>query len=234
MGCELCLEGATKRGGIFFGIRREVDPVEALVSICRQQLRATGSTPAQRRRLPAMTSDLYGDLRHTPPPLDVPDRVLAIGAHPDDIEFGAGGTLARWAADGADITMLIVTDGSKGTWEPDRDPAQLAAERQQEQVAAAATLGAGRVIHLAEVDGELEVSMRLRERLCLAIRRAQPDVLLTHDPWQRYQLHPDHRATGTVALDAVVAARDPLFFPDQGINPHRPAAVLLWLSLIHI
>jgi LmbE family N-acetylglucosaminyl deacetylase len=175
-----------------------------------------------------VTSDLYGDLRGTPPPLDTPGRAMAIGAHPDDIEFGAGGTLARWAADGCHVTMLVVTDGSKGTWDPDVSPKELAGRRRTEQAAAAAALGAAEVIHLGHIDGELEVSMALREELCRQIRLARPDVLLTHDPWQRYQLHPDHRATGTAALDGVVAARDPLFFPGQGLAPHRPAAALLW------
>lgn len=175
-----------------------------------------------------MTSDVYTEMRNAPPPLDVPQRALAIGAHPDDIEFGAGGTLARWAAAGCDVTLVVVTDGSKGSWDPERNPHELAEERRQEQAAAAAALGAGRVVHLDEVDGELQVTMALRERLCRHIRLERPDVLLTHDPWQRYQLHPDHRATGMTALDAVVAARDPLFFPDQGVAPHRPHAVLLW------
>lgn len=175
-----------------------------------------------------MTSDVYSEMRSAPDPLDVPQRALAIGAHPDDIEFGAGGTLARWAGEGCAVTMLVVTDGSKGTWDPDRDPAELAQARRAEQAAAAATLGAGPVVHLDEVDGELQVSMRLRARLCREIRQAKPDVVLTHDPWQRYQLHPDHRATGTLALDGIVAARDPLFYPDQGVAPHRPKAVLLW------
>ena len=175
-----------------------------------------------------MTSDLYGDVRETRPPLATPGRALAIGAHPDDIEFGAGGTLARWAAAGCHVTMLVVTDGSKGTWDPNVSPTDLAARRRTEQAAAAAALGAAAVVHLGHVDGELEVSMALREEMCRQIRLAAPDVLLTHDPWQRYQLHPDHRATGTVALDGVVAARDPLFFPGQGVAPHRPAAVLLW------
>ena len=175
-----------------------------------------------------MARNLYGELGDTPPPLEVPQRALAIGAHPDDIEFGAGGTLAGWAAHGCHITMLVVTDGSKGSWDPDRDPADLAAERMREQAAAAEALGAKQVIHLGEVDGELEVTMRLRGELCRQIRLAQPDVIFTHDPWRRYQLHPDHRAAGTVAVDAVVAARDPLFFPDQGLSPHRPGAILLW------
>ncbi len=175
-----------------------------------------------------MTTDLYGEMREPPPPLAIPERALAIGAHPDDIEFGAGGTLARWAAAGCEVTMLIVTDGSKGSWDPAQDPVALAAERRREQADAASTLGATHVIHLDETDGELQVGMELRAALCAEIRKARPDVLLTHDPWQRYQLHPDHRATGTLTLDAVVAARDPLFHPDQGLAPHRPAAILLW------
>ncbi len=175
-----------------------------------------------------MSSDLYGDLRPEADPLPVPKRAMAVGAHPDDIEFGAGGTLAKWAANGCHVTMLIVTDGSKGTWDPDADPAEVAATRRREQQRAAAALGASEIIQLDHVDGELEPTMALREELCRQIRLARPDVLVTHDPWQRYQLHPDHRATGTATLDAVIAARDPLFFPNLGLDAHRPAAVLLW------
>ncbi len=157
----------------------------------------------------------------------MPGRVLAIGAHPDDIEFGAGGTLARWAGDGAHVTLAVVTDGSKGTWDPDVTPEALAATRREEQARAAAALGAAEVIHLDHVDGELEYSMDLRREMCALIRRTRPDVVLSHDPWQRYQLHPDHRATGLGAVDGVVAARDHLFFPDLG-PAHRPGALLLW------
>jgi LmbE family N-acetylglucosaminyl deacetylase len=124
--------------------------------------------------------------------------------------------------------MVVVTDGSKGSWDADTDPAELAAARRREQQAAAAALGARSVVHLDYVDGELEYSMALRAELCRHIRLARPEVLLSHDPWQRYQLHPDHRATGFGAVDGMVAARDPLFFPDQGLDAHRPAAMLLW------
>jgi LmbE family N-acetylglucosaminyl deacetylase len=175
-----------------------------------------------------MTSDLHGELRDPPPPLATPARALAIGAHPDDIEFGAGGTLARWASLGCEVTLVVVTDGSKGTWDPAVNPSALAAIRRDEQAAAALALGAVGVVHLDHVDGELEYSMALREQICGEIRRARPDVLLGHDPWQRYQLHPDHRAAGLAVVDGVVAARDPLFFPDQGLAPHRPSALLLW------
>ena len=181
-----------------------------------------------RDRFSAVTSNLYGDLQDSPGPVPVPQRALAIGAHPDDIEFGCGGTVAGWAAAGAEITMLIVTDGSKGSWDPQVDPQELARRRTEEQAAAADRLGAARVVTLDYTDGELEYSMELRRRICEQIRIHRPDVLLSHDPWQRYQLHPDHRATGLGAVDGMVAARDPLFFPELPLAPHRPAAMLLW------
>lgn len=160
--------------------------------------------------------------------LGTPASALTIGAHPDDAEFGAGGTLARWAEAGCDVTMLVVTDGSKGTWDPDMDHDTLIASRRREQRGAADVLGAGRVIHLDHVDGELEYSTGLRAELCRWIRTVRPSVVLTHDPWRRYMLHPDHRITGIAAIDGVVAARDHLFFPDQGLEKHRPDALLLW------
>lgn len=161
-------------------------------------------------------------------PLPIPQRALAIGAHPDDIEFGAGATLARWSDEGCRVVLAIVTDGSKGTWDPHRSPAELAAARELEQQAAARVLGASEVLHLGYVDGELEYSMELRSRIARVIRLHTPDVVLSHDPWQRYQLHPDHRATGMGVVDGVVAARDPLFFPEHGVTHHRPASLLLW------
>lgn len=180
-----------------------------------------------------MTQGYFAEPAPAPRPLDVPGRALTIGAHPDDAEFGAGGTLARWTAAGCEATMLIVTDGSKGTWDPGLDPADLARTRRQEQEQAAAVLGAANPIMLEYRDGELENTMALREELCLWIRRLRPDVVLTHDPWRRYMLHPDHRATGWAAVDAVVAARDHLFFSDQlvdGLTEHRPEALLLWAA----
>jgi LmbE family N-acetylglucosaminyl deacetylase len=173
-------------------------------------------------------ADLYGELESSTPELEAPTTALAIGAHPDDIEFGAGGTLAKWASDGCQVTMLIVTDGSKGSWDPGADPAMLAEIRSAEQRAAAVALGATAIRHLGHIDGELEYTMDLRGEMCRHIRELKPEVVLSHDPWQRYQLHPDHRAAGWAAVDGVVAARDHLFFPEQGLEAHRPSAVLLW------
>jgi LmbE family N-acetylglucosaminyl deacetylase len=156
---------------------------------------------------------------------------LAVAAHPDDAEFGAAGTLAKWARAGTEVTVAVVTDGSKGTWDPSAEPALLVATRRSEQRAAAAVIGASGVRFGEHVDGELEYSMDLRAEMCRWIRELRPDVVLTHDPWQRYQLHPDHRVTGIAVIDGIVAARDHHFFPAQaasGLAPHRPSAVLLW------
>lgn len=160
--------------------------------------------------------------------LAVPQRALAVAAHPDDAEFGAGGTLAKWAAAGCEIAHLILTDGSKGSWDPGEDTARLVALRQAEQRAAARALGGGTVVFLGWPDGELEPSREARAQLCWWIRTLRPDVVLGHDPWRRYRLHPDHRNAGFLLTDAVVAARDPHFFPEQGLAPHRPRALLLW------
>jgi LmbE family N-acetylglucosaminyl deacetylase len=161
--------------------------------------------------------------------LPVPERALAVGAHPDDIEFGAGATLARWAAGGCEVSYAICTDGSKGTWDPDVDVQALVATRQTEARAAAKALGAtGEVVHLGRVDGELADDRETESDLARWIRVLRPDVLLGHDPWRRYRLHPDHRAAGFLTIGALVAARDPHFFREHGLPPHRPGALLLF------
>ncbi len=129
------------------------------------------------------------------------------------------------------MVMLVVTDGSKGTWDPDLSVDELVALRRAEQEQAARTLGAEEVVFLDHPDGELEYTMALREELCLWIRRVRPGVVVGHDPWRRYMLHPDHRAAGWGTVDGVVAARDHLFYPDQleaGTTAHRPDWMLLW------
>lgn len=157
----------------------------------------------------------------------IPARVLAIGAHPDDIEFGCGATLARWARAGAHVELLVLTDGSKGTWDPDADIDALVATRRDEQRAAAVALGASDVRFLGAVDGELEVDADRREHVCHVVRAVRPDVVLGHDPWKQYRLHPDHQRAGELLIDGVVAARDPHFFPGAG-TPHRPDRMLLF------
>ena len=170
------------------------------------------------RAAPTMSSDL-----------EVPTRALAIGAHPDDIEFGCGATLAKWASKGCIVNHLVCTDGSKGSWDPTQDRSELVVSRQHEQRAAAKALGAtGDVVFLGWPDGELDSSLRQRSEVAYWIRKLRPDVVVGHDPWKRYRLHPDHRHAGLLTVEGIVAARDPHFFPEQELPHHRPNALLLY------
>jgi len=158
-----------------------------------------------------------------------PAVAMAIVAHPDDAEFQCGSTLAKWAAAGTVIHHLVCTDGSKGTWDPNVDQARLVATRQDEQREAARRLGAtGEVVFLGWPDGELEPGLRQRSQVAYWIRKLRPNVVFGHDPWKQYRLHPDHRNAGFLAVDGVVAARDPLFFVEHDIAHHRPDALLLF------
>lgn len=163
--------------------------------------------------------------------LATPTSALAIGAHPDDVEFGCGATLAKWAADGCRVHHLILTDGSKGTWNADADVAALVATRKREQHEAARRLSGERaatVTFLEQVDGELDSGLKLRGEVARVIRVVQPQVILGHDPWKRYRLHPDHRHAGLLTCEGIVAARDPHFFKEHHLEPHRPEVLLLW------
>ena len=169
--------------------------------------------------------------------LPTPERVLVVAAHPDDIEFGAAGTIARWVGEGADIHYLLVTRGDKGSDDPDADVEALAALREREQRSAADELGVAGVDFLAEPDGQVEPSLRLRERITHAIRLLRPEVVMTHDPTvlfvnNEWVNHPDHRAVGEVTVDAVFpTARDPLNFRehlDAGLEPWKVAELFLW------
>ncbi len=163
--------------------------------------------------------------------LATPPSALAIGAHPDDVEFGAGGLLAKWAAAGCVVHHLICTDGSKGTWDPAADLVSLAAVREVEQRDASRRLAgasAGEVRFLRYTDGELPSDLAARARVAEVIRELRPAVVLGHDPWKRYRLHPDHRHAGLLACEGIVAARDPHFFPDLGPAEHRPDLLMLF------
>ncbi len=161
----------------------------------------------------------------------MPSSALAVGAHPDDVEFGAGATLAKWAAAGCTVHHLVCTDGSKGTWDIAADLPKLVARREEEQREAARRVAgprAGEVRFLRRVDGDLTSDRATVGQVARIIRELRPDVILGHDPWKRYRLHPDHRHAGWLVCDAVVAARDPHFFPEHGVAHHRPAALFLW------
>jgi LmbE family N-acetylglucosaminyl deacetylase len=161
--------------------------------------------------------------------LTTPKVALAIGAHPDDIEFGCGGTLAKWADQGCKIAHLVLTDGSKGSWRQDMDRNELIKVRQLEAVAAAAEItDKTDVTFLGYVDGELPHSIEVASKIAEHIRKIRPDVVLGHDPWKMYRLHPDHRNAGLNLTDAVVIARDPLFLPNSAYPYFRPTHLLLW------
>lgn len=155
---------------------------------------------------------------------DTRPRVMAIFAHPDDAEFLCSGTIARFVQSGYRAQYVLATSGDKGSDDRNARPEQLAATREAEQLAAARILGVEEVTFLRHPDGDVEVSIPFRRELSLVIRQGKPDVVITFDPWQRYQIHPDHRAVGETALDAVAAARDHMYYPEQltgGLTEHR-------------
>jgi LmbE family N-acetylglucosaminyl deacetylase len=155
---------------------------------------------------------------------------MVIGAHPDDPEFGCAATIAKWAKHGRLIDYVLLTSGDKGSHDPGLRPGQVAAKREVEQRAAAEELGVRSVKFLHYADGMLENTMDLRRHLCGLIRKIKPEILLTIDPWRRYQLHPDHRAAGQAALDAAWAAREWYLFPEQLVEdePWRVKEVYLF------
>ncbi|MGI8930090.1 MAG: PIG-L deacetylase family protein [Candidatus Limnocylindria bacterium] len=169
--------------------------------------------------------------------LPTPERVLVVAAHPDDIEFGAAATVARWTAEGASVRYLLVTRGEKGSDDPHADPTQLAALREREQRAAAAEIGVQEVDFLDEPDGQVQATLALRERITFAVRSFRPEAVMTHDPTvlfvnNEWVNHPDHRAVGEATVDAVFpTARDPLNFRehlDAGIGAWKVAELYLW------
>ncbi len=163
--------------------------------------------------------------------MEEPMRALVIGAHPDDNEFGAGGTSAKLTRQGWQVTYIICTNGNKGSHDPEISPYRLSEIREQEQRAAADVLSVNKVIFLRNNDGELEPTPALRAELALYIRHFKPHYVFTHDPWKHYMLHPDHRAVGFATIEAIVSARDHLFMPGLsqiGIGVWRPQALFLW------
>jgi LmbE family N-acetylglucosaminyl deacetylase len=169
-----------------------------------------------------------------------PQNILVILAHPDDPEFFCGATLARWTRAGHSVSYYLLTCGNKGFHEkspPDLTPAALCTMRKIEQTAAAEIIGA-RAVHFSDrEDGYLVPDLDLRLEIVAAIRRFQPDILVTCDPQTLFATyginHPDHRAAGQAVLDAVFpAAGNKEYFPEllaRGLQPHMPEEI--WCSL---
>ena len=167
-----------------------------------------------------------------------PKRVLAVAAHPDDVDFGAAGTIARWTAEGIDVAYCIVTDGAAGAVEHETDLTTLAGMRQTEQRKAAAEVGVSDVTFLGYPDGRLVVSLDLRRDLSRVIRTVKPDRVLCQSPeryWERIRAsHPDHLAAGEATLQAVYPdARNPFAHPEllaEGLEPHEVGEVWMMAS----
>jgi LmbE family N-acetylglucosaminyl deacetylase len=164
-------------------------------------------------------------------------KVLVVGAHPDDNDFGAGATVAKAAGLGAEVIYLIATTGQRGSSDENMTPERLSEIRRKEQEEAAKVLGVREVRFLDYVDGELIPDIRLKERIVKSIRRYKPDIVFTMDPsffyYKSYGMvnHSDHRAIGEVTLDACYPlARDLMSFPEhakEGLNPHKVKELLL-------
>ncbi len=166
-----------------------------------------------------------------------PKVVLGVAAHPDDLDFGASATLAKYAQAGAEVYYLILTDGSKGSDDHQIAPEELIKLRREEQRAALLAIRGRSVTFLNYPDSALEVSIELKRDIVREIRLRKPDIVITNDPTLVYSRsrgyinHPDHRAAGLATLDAIFPlARDHLTFPEllsEGLMPHKTKTVLL-------
>jgi LmbE family N-acetylglucosaminyl deacetylase len=165
------------------------------------------------------------------------DRILVIAAHPDDVDFGAAGTVASWTEAGLDVSYCIVTNGDAGGSDPSVSRADMAVIRQTEQTAAAKQVGVHDLHFLGYPDGQVEATIGLRRDLARVIRLLRPDRVVCPSPERNYVRmgvsHPDHRAVGTSALDAVYPdARNPFAFPellaDERLEPWTVREV--WIS----
>jgi LmbE family N-acetylglucosaminyl deacetylase len=158
----------------------------------------------------------------------VPASAVVVVAHPDDCEFACGATVVRWTRAGARADLVVVTDGTKGSHDPELEAQDLARVRQEEQLLAARSLGFESVVFLGQVDGESAVTEELLRELALLLRRFRPEVVVTHDPWRPYELHPDHVVAGRAGCEAVFRAREPRFYPEAPVaEPRLPGE--LWL-----
>lgn len=163
--------------------------------------------------------------------------ILGIAAHPDDLDFAAGGTIAKFAAEGATVYYLMLTNGSRGSNDTTVSARELTNTRQHEQQIAAKALGVQEVFFLNYEDGALENTVTVRKDIVRKIRELKPDTVVTMDPSVLYAAklgfinHPDHRAAGQATLDAVYPyARNHLSYPEllkEGLQPHCVKTVLL-------
>ncbi|MCX6000971.1 MAG: PIG-L family deacetylase [Chloroflexi bacterium] len=157
---------------------------------------------------------------------------MIIAPHPDDPEFGIGGTVAGWIREGRRVIYIILTNGNKGSDDPEITPEQLTEIRINEQKQAALTLGVNEVVFLGHDDQSLEDTPDFRKEVVKVIRTYRPRTVAAPDPYRKYVWHRDHRIAGQVVLDAVYPlARDRLAYPDLvdgGLLPHKVKELLFW------
>ncbi len=162
-------------------------------------------------------------------------RILVVMAHPDDCDFGAGGSIAKWREAGIQVYYCIITNGDQGGEESDVPVEEMAKVRQREQRAAGAALGVSEITFLNYRDGSLIPTIELRRDIVKAIRIAKPDRMVVQSPernWERiYSSHPDHLAAGESAIQAIYPdARNPYAFPElksEGLEPWRVREVFV-------
>jgi LmbE family N-acetylglucosaminyl deacetylase len=167
------------------------------------------------------------------------ERVLVVIAHPDDVDFGAAGSVATWTSAGIDVAYCIVTDGDAGGYDTGMDRAQMGTLRREEQTAAAKTVGVTEIHWLGHPDGRVVVSLELRRDITRVIRAFRPDQVVTQSPERHfermYASHPDHLATGEATLCAVYPdARNGFAHPEllaEGLEPHTVREV--WMMTGH-
>ncbi len=155
------------------------------------------------------------------------ERVLAVVAHPDDVDFGVAGTVATWTDAGIDVTYCLCTDGQAGGFDPTTPRAEIAKIRRDEQTNAAKVVGVTDLRFLGRMDGELEVTRELVRDITAVIRDVRPQRVMMPSPerdWSRIgRSHPDHLAAGEATIRAIYpAARNPFAFPElleQGLEP---------------
>jgi LmbE family N-acetylglucosaminyl deacetylase len=170
-----------------------------------------------------------------------PQRLLVVGAHPDDPEAGCGATVSKLVKAGSEAIFIIATNGNKGDDGASRTPEEIARKREAESRNAAARLGVNEVIFLGHNDGELFYTDALRAEMTFWIRKLKPDMVFTHEslPYSRFDgegiNHADHRAIGQATMDAVYPfARGALQYPEQiaqGLTPHTVRDLFIWGTL---
>ena len=169
--------------------------------------------------------------QEAPPPIEGPARAMVIMAHPDDAEFLCAGTVAKWCAEGWDVSYVVVTGGDKGTHDDTMHPEKLAAIREEEQRAACRVLGVQECILLGYPDGFTSESQELRGQITRLLRLHKPDVVVTWDGFRGTFNHRDHRNVGVATMDAIYPiVRDRLFYQhheEEGLGSHQVNEVLL-------